>query len=1194
MTKKITRKRIKNFRVPNLLQKNKIKGISIVLLFLFITGFCNATSTYSQTVLISLHIENKPMQQVLQEIEKNSEFKFFYNTSQVNLSRKVSVNMSEKDVFTILNQIFNNTDIVYKVLDKNIVLSKNDFSNTNNSVENKQQQKAISGTIVDERNEPIIGANVIVQGMTQGTITDIDGHFMLADVPADAVLIVSYIGYIEQRVVTSGKNQLAIVLREDTQTLDEVVVVGYGVQKKLNLTGSVEQVTSEVFENRPITNVSQGLVGAIPNLNIQMADGKPTQSPSYNVRGTTSVGQGGNALVLIDGVEGDPRMLNPNDIESVSVLKDAASASIYGARAAFGVVLITTKSASKGKTSITYTANFSSKSPTTVPDNIVDSYPWAQAFSDAWSRWNDNGNTPTAVNKTMSFSPAYLAEIKRRWEDPSLPRVEINPTTGAYDYYYSTDWYKELYKNSFFAQDHNISMSGGNDLATYYVAGRYNGEDGLYRYTPDTYSMYNIRGKGTIQLTKWLQIDNNIEYASMSYFQPINVGEGSNIWRNIADEGNPLAPLLNPDGSLSFPAAYTVGDRYLGKSGANLRQRVFKNKAGFKAEFLDKDLTIRGDFTLQNTDYDHNQIRVQVPYSRYEGVTAYAGTNTNDFEEKRNTTEYLATNLFANYIKSFNNAHNFNVLVGWNYEQSKYKNIAIKRNGIVYENASDINLALGNNITTTGGYRKWRIAGGFFRVNYNFKERYLLEVNGRYDGSSKFPDDQQWAFFPSVSVGWRLSEEAFWNVSPEAISNIKFRASYGSLGNGTINPYTFTENFSIKQSDRILNGIRPQQSAQPNVIPNSLTWETATTGNLGLDISSLNNRLSFTGDLYRRWTDDMYTVGPSVPAIFGTDVPKGNYGAMRTTGWEISVNWMDKVMVASKPLNYNVRLTLADYQAVITDYYNPDKNLSDYYVGQKIGEIWGYRVEGLFKSQEEINNSPSQSNILAHNTRKNHVGDLKFKNLDGDDIIYHGLNRADNSGDKTIIGNKEPRYIFGISLGADWNGFFFSTFFQGVGKQQWYPSGEARFWGQYNRPYNDYPRWQENQQFRPELNNFDAYLPLLSGYTAQNSNGQLRLANDRYLQNVAYIRLKSLNIGYTIPKHITDKIKANDLRIYISGENLWTWSPLYKKSKDTDVTNIWGAGSQLTGVDGDDKRSDGDGYGYPILKAITIGLSVNF
>lgn len=1056
------------------------------------------------------------------------------------------------------------------------------------------QSNTVRGTVTDAAGELLIGVTIQVKGTTNGTITDIDGNYVLSNVPADAVLEISYVGMQSQTIQVKGRSTINVTLFEDTELLEEIVVVGYGTQRKVNLTGAVDQVDSKVFENRPVNNMTQALVGVIPNLNIQMTDGKPTQSPSYNIRGVTSIGQGGSALVLVDGIEGDPRMLNPNDIESVSVLKDAASASIYGARAAFGVVLITTKSASKGKTSLNYTGSFSSKSPTTVPDNIVDSYPWAQSFSDAWARWNDNGNTPTAINKTMAFSPAYLAEIKRRWEDPSLPRVEVNPVTGAYEYYYSHDWYKDLYKDKFFAQDHNISISGGSDLASFYLSGRFNKEDGLYKYNTDKYSMYNLRARGNVKPFAWLQVDNNTEYSSMKYRQPINVGEGGNIWRNLADEGPPLAPLLNPDGTLSFPAAYTIGDRFLGINGADLMQNVFKNKTAFTSEFFDKSLILRGDFTYQNTEYGHQQKRVQVPYSRYEGKIGYTGTNTNDLQERRSTTNYLATNLYANYIKSINQIHNFELLGGFNYEQSIYKNITMTRNGIVYADANDINLTLGNNITTSGGYQKWRVAGTFFRVNYNFMERYLIEINGRYDGSSKFPENHQWAFFPSVSAGWRITEEPFWKMDKEAISNLKLRVSYGSLGNGSISPYTFTENFSISQSGRILGDTRPQRTSQPGVIPNSLTWETATTGNIGLDITALNNRLSFIGDIYKRWTKDMYTVGPSVPAIFGTGVPKGNYGSLETTGWEISLSWMDSFNLAGKPFNYSAKATLADSKSIITDYYNPDKNLSDYYIGQTIGEIWGYRVEGLFKSDEEIANSPSQSNIPAHATRKNYVGDLKFKNLDDDDVIYHGLNRADDSGDKTIIGNSSARYIYGLSLNSDWNSFYLSLFFQGVGKQNWYPSRESRFWGQYNRPYNPYPRWQEDKQFRPELNNFDAYLPLLSGYTASNNSRQLGAPNDRYLQNVAFIRLRTLNFGYTLPKSVSSKLKANSVSIYFTGENLWTWSPLYKITKDTDVNNIWRAGTQLTGLDSDNTRGDGDGYNYPTLRVLSLGLSINF
>ncbi|RPD39475.1 SusC/RagA family TonB-linked outer membrane protein [Chitinophaga barathri] len=1035
--------------------------------------------------------------------------------------------------------------------------------------------------------EGLPGVSVVIKGTQTGTLTDATGNFAMNIPDESTVLVFSYIGFLSQEIKPGKTATLNVQLVTDAKSLNQIVVVGYGTQKKVNLTGAVDQVGPEVFKNRPITNTAQGLVGVVPNLNLKMLDGKPTQSPSFNIRGTTSIGQGGSALVLIDGVEGDPRMLNPNDIESISVLKDAASASIYGARAAFGVVLITTKVARAGKTNISYSANYAIKSPTEVPDNITDSYPWAKAFSDAWSRWNDNGSTPTAINKTITFTPAYLAEIKRRWEDPSLPRVEVTPG-GEYQYFYSTDWYDELYKKNFGAQDHNLSVSGGSDKATFYLSGRYNGQDGLFRYNSDTYNMYNLRAKGSIQVTPWLTIDNNTEYSIQKYHQPLNVGEGSGIYRNIADEGHPLAPLLNPDGTLSFSAAYTVGDYYIGRNGVDNTQRFLKNKISARSQFFDNKLTVRADLTFQSNDIGSQQNRVQVPYSRAKGVMGATGTNTNDLQERKRTTNYLATNVYADYVKSFNGGHNFTFLAGFNYEQSAYSNLTTQRNGIVYADADDINLALGQSITTTGGNQKWAIAGGFGRINYNFRERYLLEVNGRYDGSSKFPTSQQWAFFPSVSAGWRVSEESFWTMSPKVLSNVKLRASYGSLGNGNIDPYSFYERFDIVQSGRVINGIRPQTTKQPTVLPDGLTWETSTTANVGLDFSSLNNRLTFVGDVYRRWTKDMFTKGPTVPEVFGTKVPFGNYADLETTGWELSVNWSDQFSMASKPFHYGVRFTLADSRAIITKYNNPDKDLTDFYEGQRVGEIWGYRVEGLFRSADEIAKSPSQSNVPNTNTRKNYVGDLKFRNLDGDNVIFHGLNRVGNSGDKTIIGNSEPRYTYGLNLSGDWNGIFLSTFFQGVMKQDWYPSSEARFWGMYNRPYNAYPRWQEDNMFREELGNFDAYLPRLVGYVAQGAGRALQVANDRYLQNAAYIRLRNIQIGYTLPQRLVSKIHARDMKVYISGENLWTWSPMYKYTRDTDVTNIYGSDRDLSG------GTSGDGYNYPMLKAVSIGLTLNF
>lgn len=1052
------------------------------------------------------------------------------------------------------------------------------------------QQDSIEGRILGANGEPLSGVEITNLRTSQRVYTDEAGRFQIQAAEGD-VLTISRSGYSSERHTVRGTQPISVNLSStdlEEAEIEEIVVVGYQRQRKVNLTGAVDQITSEALENRPVTNISQALVGASPNLNLKMFDGKPTQSPSFNIRGTTSIGQGGSALVLVDGVEANPSLLNPNDIESISILKDAASASIYGARAAFGVVLITTKSAKKGKTSLSYNTSFSFLKPTTTPDLMTESYPWAKGFSDAWANWNDNGRTPTAVNKTLPFSPQYLEEIKRRWEDPTLPRFDINPTTGEYTYYYSTNWYEELIKDQWYAMDHNISMTGGNDKAQFYISGRYNGQDGMFRYNSDDYKMYNTRAKGNINLTEWFSIENNIEFSKMTYHQPLNVGEGSGIWRNMADEGHPLAPLLNPDGTLSFSAAYTVGDLYYGKNAIDTDRRLLKNRTAATAKFFDNALTVKADFTFQNTDVSSQQKRVPVPYSRFEGVTGYTGSNTNDIQEQRQTTDYIATNIYGDYQKSIAGGHDIGVLAGFNYERSIYKNLLARRNGLVYEDAEDINLAFGQSIVANGGYQKWAIAGGFFRLNYDFQDRYLLEFNGRYDGSSKFPTTSQYAFFPSASVGWRIAKEPFWKLDPKGISDLKLRFSYGSLGNGNINPYAFTENFGISQMGRILGGVRPQATSQPGVVPQGLTWEKVTTTNYGLDLDAFDRRLRFSGDVYQRITTDMFTVGPTLPGVFGTTVPKGNYADLKTNGWEVSLNWDDQFYVAQKPLKYNVRVILSDYTSTITKYNNEDKSLDDYYVGMKVGEIWGYQVEGLFRSQEEIDSSPSQALIPNTNTRKNYVGDIKFRNLDGDDQIYHGLNRVGDSGDKSIIGNSEPRYIFGVNLGGEWSGFYVSAFFQGVLKQDWYPSPEARFWGQYNRPYNTYPTWHVDNMYREELQNFDAYLPRLVGYIAQGSGRALNIPNDRYLQDASYIRLRNLQVGYSLPESLIDKIGASKITVYFSGENLWTYSPMYKWTKDTDVTNIYGSDRDLGG------GTSGDGYNYPMLRNLSLGLSINF
>ncbi|MGB4398013.1 MAG: SusC/RagA family TonB-linked outer membrane protein, partial [Daejeonella sp.] len=753
----------------------------------------------------------------------------------------------------------------------------------------------ITGKVTDETGAPLPGTSVKIDGTTNGVQTGADGTYSLTAQPGTYTLVFTFISYQPKRitgvVVGSGETSTNNVsLLPESGVLNEVVVVGYGTQKKENLTGAVDQVSGKALTDRPIPNLSQGLQGVLPNLNIRLGDGKPNQAPSYNIRGATSIGQGGSALVLIDGVEGDPSLLNPNDVETVTMLKDAAASSIYGARAVFGVVLITTKKPQGGRTSVNYSNNFASKSPVERPDFVTDGYTWAQMFTDAFI--NGDGSFPQNANKTQKWSPAYLAEFKRRAESGQpYNTVEIDPITKEYIYYSSTDYYKELYKDNNGANEHNLSLTGSSEKISFLVSGRYQKQDGLFRYNSDDYDMKNFRARGAVQVFPWLKIDNNADFSVMSYFNPLNVGEGGGIWRNIGDEGHPTSPIFNPDGSLSFSSVYTVGDFVYGKNGINTKRQIFRNTTGFSSSFFGNKVRVNGDFTFRNQDNDEDRKRVQVPYSTIQGVTNFVGTTTNDLLFDQRNIQYLANNLYTEYENTFREKHYMKFMVGYNFEQSTFKRLAAQRNGIIFEDANDINLALGQAITTAGGYERWAILGGFSRLNYVFNNKYLLEINGRYDGSSKFPTDQRFGFFPSVSAGWRVSQESFWKVSPKFISDFKIRGSYGSLGNGNINSYIYQENFSIRQSDPILGGVKPAITSQPAVLPDGLTWETATTSNLGLDLVMLSDRLTFSGDAYIRNTTDMFTVGLTAPATFGATVPKGNYADMETKGWELSMGW---------------------------------------------------------------------------------------------------------------------------------------------------------------------------------------------------------------------------------------------------------------------------------------------------------------
>ena len=1149
------------------------------------------------------------MREVIKELEETTEYRFFYNDGIKGLNSPISVDVEDADINAVMDAIAKQANVAYVLKSGHqIVLS---------SVKTVQQQgnKKVTGTITDPKGEPIIGANVVVKGSTNGTITDIDGHFSI-EVTPNAILQVSYIGYVAQDVPVGNKDNLVISIHEDTQKLDEVVVVGYGSQKKVNLTGAVEQVTSDVFEGRPTANATQMLEGVVPNLNISLSDGKPGRTADFNVRGAGSI-NGGSALVLIDGVEGAPSMLNPNDIESISVLKDAAASAIYGARAPFGVVLITTKNATEGKPKVTWSSSYSLQSPQNVPDVVSDGYIWAKHFYDAY--FNYNQANPSGINKTQQFSVAWLDEYKRRHETGDFGTVISDGsigTKGRYVYYpEGTDYYDLMYKKSVFAQNQNLSISGSDGKFDYYLSGRFYSYDGLFDSDEQTdkFKTYNMRFKGGYQLTPWLKINNNFEFSHNKYYNPITYSEGSGVvWRNIADEGHPSSPLFNPDGTMTYSAVYTVGDLLYGRSGITTKNSNLKNTTTFNAKFLGDRLRVNGDFTYQQKTQEKTKKQVRSPYARSadangESKIEYITGTYSNLAETTDHTNYLATNLFAEFEETFAEKHYFKAMAGWNYEKSSFKRIYAYNDDLLTDDVDNMNLVMGtDNRSITSQWKAYQFGGAFFRLNYAFDDRYLLEVNGRYDGSSRFPSDERWAFFPSASVGWRISQEPWWNVKSEHISNAKVRFSWGSLGNAAgLSNYQYIQTLGISKSDYILDGLRQNYMSSPAALPGNLTWETATTYDIGVDLGFFDNRLTVSGDYYIRKTTDMIVNGPTVPDVFGASSPKGNYADMSTYGYELSLEWKDGFDLAGKRFNYSIKGTLADYYSVIDKFNNANMSLSEYanqsldknyYEGMRIGEIWGFVSNGLWQDQAGIDAAEAAAKAAGQSyynplmqtskTYKLYPGDIKFEDLNGNGYIDRGQNTVDDPGDRKIIGNEEPRYIYSFTLSADWNNIWVSAFFQGVGKQDWYPSNEAStFWGQYNRPYNQMPSWHVDNYWTPE--NPDAFLPRYTGYYAPFYGGH-KNANTRYLMNAAYLRLKNIQVGYNLPSEWIKKLHLTNVGIYLSGENLFTWSPLYKYSKDVNVSNIGESDKDLT------SSNSGDGYNYPMMKSFSIGLNVTF
>lgn len=1027
-----------------------------------------------------------------------------------------------------------------------------------------QQNGVCNGVVTDTTGETVIGASVVVKGTTNGTITGLDGDFSLSGVTKGSILVVSFVGYQNTEVKWNGQ-PLTIVLKEDTKVLDEVIVVGYGTQKKANLSGAVAAVDGKVLQDRPITNIGQGLQGVVPNLNITMNNGgAPGATSSFNIRGNTSL-NGGSPLVLVDNVQMDANLVNPDDIESISVLKDAASASIYGARAAYGVILITTKKGKKSdKPTVSLSATGYWQSPALTFHN-VNSMQYLTMMDEAYQ--NDGGSGHYFKSQVYQYAEDYF---NGKYDSPVF--FDTAYDTYKYGYCGNTDWWDELYKTSF-SQIYTANISGGNDRTTYYASVSMNDQGGILKAGDDKYNKYNANVNISSNITKWLNVSAKIAH---TYTDELHPTGGTTAMNSTAYSGlssysgmmkgdlSPLMPVKHPDGHYAGQGSYTNPVAIMEQGGnAQYKQNDLWMTGAVKITPI-KGLVINADYTWNFYGKSSNQhVQNFYDYTAVPGTeNYYPWTNPSSVTVTNNDDYYNAFNAFAEYTFSLKEKHNFKVMVGYNQENKHKKYHYAGRKNLIDSSNPSLNLAYGD-MAMNGSETHWSVNGFFARINYDYKGKYLLELNGRYDGSSKFPHGDRYAFFPSASVAWRVSEEKFWEPIRGWFDNFKLRASYGSLGNQALDesrygnfPYLATYGINTKYG-ALLNGTRPVAVSVPGLVSASFTWETVNQIDFGFDASFFGGRLNTSFDWYRRNTKDMLTAGQALPAVLGTSVPQENAADMKTVGWEVSLEWNDRL---SNGFGYHIKGVLSDYQASITKFSNPTKLLGTHYVGEKLNEIWGYVSNGLFQSDEDAK-AADQSYLSGGSWG---AGDVKYEDLNNDGKIDIGKNTLDDSGDRKIIGNSTPRYSYGITAGFDYKGFDFEMFWQGIGKRDYWLGG-SQFWGftdEWCTPLTsslDY--WTED--------NRDAYFPRLHHYGVNGGNHQV---STRYLQNAAYLRLKNVVLGYTIPRSITEKVKISRLRVFVQGENLLTFTPLIDSYDPETLNNMT----------------------YPINKKISVGLNLTF
>ena len=1067
-------------------------------------------------------------------------------------------------------------------------------------------QRTVSGRITDATGEGIPGAGVVVRGTTNGTVTDLDGNWSLSVKDGAVVLEVSCLGYTSATVnLAPGQAKADIILEEDNLMLQETVVVGYGTQKKVNLTGAITAVKGDEIQNRTAHDVTSMLQGSVPGLNITTSSGIMNETPDINIRGYTSI-NGASPMVLIDGAEGDLSRVNPQDVESISVIKDGAAAAVYGARAAFGVILVTTKAGNSngGNATVRYSGRWGWQAPTTSTDFETRGYWSVYTINKFWDARYPGDRYLKYDDNDMN---ELLARVNDVTENQDRPWV-VEETVGGvkqWKYYANTDWYHTLFSDRNPAQQQSVSITGGGKDFKYFISGMWDNQQGILKINPDIINKYQLRARFEGRINKYATISNNTSYYDQTYsYLGMGTSNIDRMFTMAAAHALPCFPFQNPDGSWVYYSQYFVSSYAVGNAVHIILSENKDKHIERKNDFTNttelnitpfKQLKLTGNFTIRKRRNHTTARQTNFSYKQYpdqEPIVRTSGVGTNQLDEKARTYSYKSANVFATYENTFG-GHHLTAVAGGNYETQYSQYLEAIAYYLISDTLNDLSLA-GTDADGSskqyidGEQSEYALMGYFGRVNYDYKGRYLLELSGRYDGSSRFASGHRWGFFPSVSAGWRISEEPFFSPLKGTVNNLKLRASLSSLGNQVVSNYAYirkittdTANWSFGEGDLA----RTSSISSPNA--GDLTWETVQQYNVGLDAGLLKDRLQFTGEAYIRNTLGMLVSGDALPAVYGASAPKQNSANLQTKGFELSLSWKDQFRLAGKPFGYGIAANVSNYASYITKYdNNPNKLLNDYYVGRRLGEIWGFEADDLFATDEEAQAYAAAvdlSYVFEGMGSGWKAGDLKYVDRDEDGAIGIGSNTLDDPGDRKVLGNSLPSLSYGATFSMDYMGFDLSAFFQGTGNHYWYPPRFCfPFWGPYSNPMQSFMR----RDFLNDVwdyDNTDAYFPRARGYVAEISGGYLNRTNSRYLQNCRYLRLKNLTVGYTLPSKLSKKAGIEKVRVYFSGENLTCWSPLFKHCAFLDPEAI--------------AHDDSESYGrsfYPWQKTFMFGIDVQF